>query len=268
MRSLSVGLLSRERSRGKNGRTMWRAVLEVLKRHEDLDLLVCAGFTTSRHEQIEEIVEHSRLSRTLIACELSRSGKKGDTPAKKKRKKSSCLYWIYKGKKYLVAGQKFSSSADTLAEAKRAIAAWQDRLDKQPGSLPPILWINCGEIFVFENQKGKQRPALRFKKLKADVKKLLGESAIVINPMHDRMPRPRHNDGIGRKLTRLVSTPKAYVRVSNWNTTTRRKQKRNITLLHKAYIDGECEDPSEQQRFMTTEYLFSEVDLPLAESLR
>ena len=82
------------------------------------------------------------------------------------------------------------------------------------------------------------------------------------------MPRPRHNDGIGRKLTRLVSTPKAYVRVSNWNTTTRRKQKRNITLLHKAYIDGECEDPSEQQRFMTTEYLFSKVDLPLAESLR
>jgi hypothetical protein len=137
MKTLSVGLLSRKLSRRRNTRTMWQAVVEVLEHHEDLDLLVCDGFTTSRYGQLGKIVERSRSSKTLIVCELNRSGRKVGTPTGKKGKKKSRLYWVYAGEKVSVAAQAFFDSAGTLREAKRAVSAWRDRLEKQPGSLPP-----------------------------------------------------------------------------------------------------------------------------------
>lgn len=257
MQSMIVGLLSQAVDSKSTQRSMLPALLNIASAGDAPDILLCAGYTFGSQGELEGACNAFQSLDTLVVAE--------DNVEQKKRAGSLC--WIYRGKSVRVGDQKMAESHEPAAHANSAIEAWNARMHENPRRSVKILWINCGEIFVFYG--GKQNVSVRYAGTLAAVRSVLEKADLIVHPSHTRMARRFVADRIAVALTGghvadLSSRyPKAYVHASNWEVN--KGQRQNREALHKAFERGHDVQikPVNLPQNLADQYLYSHVRIHL-----
>jgi hypothetical protein len=231
MQSVVVGLLSQMIDAKSMQRSMLPALLSIASSVDAPDLLLCAGYTFGHHGELARACKAFQRTRTLVIAE--------DNVAQKKSAGSLC--WIYRGKAVRVGNQQMARPFESEAHANRAIGAWGARMRENPRLGLEILWINCGEVFVFKG--GVQDVSVRHPGTSASASAVLKKADLIVHPTHTRMARRFVVDRIAAALTigRVAGLssryPKVYVHASNWDAD--EGQHQNREALHKAFVRGD-----------------------------
>jgi hypothetical protein len=257
MRRIDVGLLSQGIVAEHTRRSMFPALQHILSLRPAPDVLLCAGYTFGTLRELRQVCSATEHVPTLIVAEANVRGEK--------RKGSLC--WIYRGRAIRVGEQQMFKSSDPQELAHEALRAWRLREAKNPKRDLRILWINCGEIFVFKG--GVAEVSIRYEATRDVASDIVNSADIVVHPTHDRMIRRFVVDRIAAALTigRVIGLkgryPLAYVHASNWSA--HMGQRQNRTALHKAFVNGReiVVHPIRLPSVLSSRFLFSRMGVRL-----
>lgn len=231
MQSLVVGMLSQSVDSRSAQRSMLPALAHIASSSALPDVLLCAGYTFGHRGDLAKACKAFERSKTLVIAE--------DNVAQEKSAGSLC--WIYRGKSVRVGNQQMSRPYESESRADRATRAWDVRMRNNPKRGLEILWINCGEVFVFAG--GVRSVSVRHPKTLASVRSVLRKAKLIVHPTHTRMARRFVADRIAAALTAggvaglSAQYPKAYAHASNWEAD--KGQRQNREALHKVFESGD-----------------------------